>query len=371
MLDVAILTTPQHDGVVSHERFARELLAALRERGGINARVVGRDQAQGARSGTLRDRGRRTASRFIGYPRAARRLRADVFHLIDQSYGHLVAALPAQRVVATCHDLVPMRAGLPGAGFTVPRVTRARCGFSARGLRRAAHVACVSEATRTDVIELLGIDAQRTSVVPNGLAESFRPLSGDRREHVRAELGGDAKLVLHVSSGAVYKNVEGTLEALARLRASEPRALLVRVGAALTDEQRTLAARLGVSAAVRELGRVDDERLVELYNAADAMLFPSHWEGFGWPALEALACGTPTDVSDCAPLRETVGNAALAAPARDPDALAAAVLELWSSPALRDSLRERGLQRAAEFSWRATAARYAALYEQIAARATR
>ncbi len=369
MLDVAILTTPAHDGVVSHERFARELLAGLRELDGIEARVVGRQEGQDATGRSLTDRTRRTASRFIGYPRAARRLRADAFHLIDQSYGHLVAALPAERVLATCHDLVPIRAGLPGAGFTVPRVTRARCGFSARWLRRAAHVACVSEATRADVIELLGVDPQRTSVVPNGLARSFRPLAEDERGRVRAGLDSEARLLLHVSSGAVYKNVEGTLEVLARLRASEPRTLLLRAGAPLTEEQRALAEHLGVLPAVRELGRVSDQRLVELYNAADAMLFPSHWEGFGWPALEALACGTPTVVSDCAPLRETVGGAALAAPAGDAGALAAAVLELWSSPALRGSLRERGLQRAAEFSWPATAARYAALYEAIGARA--
>jgi glycosyltransferase involved in cell wall biosynthesis len=367
MVDVAILTTPAHDGVLSSDRFARELLAGLRELDGIDARVVGREEGRDATGPSLADRTRRTGSRFVGYPRAARRLRADAFHLIDQSYGHLVAALPARRVLATCHDLIPMRAGLPGSGFSVPRITRARCAFSARWLRRAAHVACVSEATRADVIDLLGVDPRRTSVVPNGLSRTFRPLGEQERDRVRAGLDPGGRLLLHVSSGAVYKNVEGTLAVLARLRASEPGTVLLRVGAPLTEDQSGLAAHLGVQDAVHELGRVDDECLVELYNAADAMLFPSHWEGFGWPALEALACGTPTVVSDCAPLRETVGGAALAAPARDPDALAAAVLELWSSPAVRGALRERGLQRAAEFSWRATAARYAALYQEIAA----
>ena len=140
-------------------------------------------------------------------------------------------------------------------------MTRARCAFSARWLRRAAHVACVSKATRADVIELLGVDPRRTSVVPNGLARSFHPLGEDERERLRAEIDRGARLLLHVSSGAVYeKNVEGTLEALARLRASEPRTLLLRAGAPLTQEQRALAERLGVLPAVRELGRVSDEK---------------------------------------------------------------------------------------------------------------
>ena len=154
---------------------------------------------------------------------------------------------------------------------------------------------------------------------------------------------------------------------LAHLREAGIETILLRAGAPPLDARlKAIAQKHGVLEHVVELGSIGDQRLVELYNAADATLFPSHWEGFGWPAAEALACGTPTVVSDCAPLLETVGNAALAAPATDPAALAAAVRRVWDSPVLRDTLRQRGLERARQFSWRSTAERYLHVYRRIA-----
>jgi glycosyltransferase involved in cell wall biosynthesis len=117
---------------------------------------------------------------------------------------------------------------------------------------------------------------------------------------------------------------------------------------------------------VIERGAVSEQNLVRLYNAVDAVIVPSYWEGFGWPVVEALACGAPTVISSCEPLLEAAAGAALSAPADDPAAHAAAVERIWASASLREELRQRGFERARSLTWDRTAAEYSALYRRIA-----
>ena len=118
---------------------------------------------------------------------------------------------------------------------------------------------------------------------------------------------------------------------------------------------------------VVEEGRVDDERLVELYNAAELLLFPSFHEGFGWPPLEAMACGTPVVVAEIPALRETAGDAALYAAPADDERLAEQAAQVLGDPALAERLSAAGLERAGLFSWERCAAAYAELYRAAAA----
>jgi len=236
--------------------------------------------------------------------------------------------------------------------------------FSVRSLRAAARVVCVSEATRRDLIAYGGVDPARTSICPPGVSSSFRRLDPETRRRVRGEFPPEKRLLMHVSSGWPYKNVEGTIEVLARLVSEGHDVLLVRVGVPLRPEQAALAMRLGVGRRVIETGSVSDTRLVELYNAADTFLFPSRWEGFGWPAVEALACGTPVVVSTCDALLEAVDGAALAAPASAPDALAREVIRLWSDDELASTMRRRGEKRARRLSWDSAADHYVRAYRE-------
>lgn len=365
---VTVLPTLPQDGVASMNRFARELVAEMRKRERFDTRLAPHPLALGDGGHRLRARGGRTIARFVRYPMVVRKLDSDLFHIADQGYAHLAAAVPKERTVVTCHDLMPLQAAAVGAPFRAPRVTVARYRLSVSFLRRVAHVACDSEVTRRDVVRILGVDPARTSVIPIGVNRRFKPLGHDVRERLRCDFPGNPRLLLHVSSGFPYKNVEGTLEVLSHLRRAGAPALLLRVGVPLTPAQWDLAARLGVADAVHDQGRVDDERLIELYNLVDAMIFPSHWEGFGWPALEALACGAPVVVSNCAPLLESTGGAALSADARDSKGLAAAVLRLWSSADLTETLRTRGLGQARSHSWDEVTRRYSELYAAVAGR---
>jgi len=359
---------PSDEAVVSMDRWIVELSDELRRSPDVDVTVIAPPGA-----GAHRPRGqqvRRSVGRFAGYPLAVRNLEADVFHIVDHATAHLAAVLPSERVVVTCHDLMPLMAASGEVPFSIGRMTLARVRFSVSFLRRVAHVACVSESTRSDVISRLGVAPGNTSVIPPGLDRRFRPFEPKARAAARATFGRspDAKLLLHVSSGFAHKNAGGALEVLSRLRAEGIDAVLVRVGVPLSPPERDLAGRLGILDAVLDLGRVSDERLVEIYNGVDTVLIPSHSEGFGWPAVEALACGTSVATSTASAVLEAVDGAGVSAPADDPDALAAAVLSLWRSPSLRHSLRERGLARAATLSWRRAAERYLEIYAALATR---
>ena len=309
-------------------------------------------------------------TRFVRYPLAVKRTPADVYHIVDHGYAHAASLLPRERTVISCHDLMLLKAEEGLAGFTPGRAQLARFRWSTSFLKHAARVICPSESTKQDVVRLRGVAPERISVVPYGVDARFRPLGDDARARLKGGLPGASRhTMLHVSTGDAYKNVSGTLRVLAALRESGLDITLIRIGKALTEDERGLATRLGVEAHIVECGRVPDERLVELYNAADVLLFPSFYEGYGWPPLEAMACGTPVVTSDAPSLVEVVGDAGLQAPAHDTGALAAAVRAVIESTELAAGLRRRGIERAAQFTWQRTIDGFAEAYALVGERA--
>lgn len=353
----------------SMERYADELADALSHLGTFEVDQIGPGASSWARFPLAAALDRRV-TRFAGYRRQLAGRRADIFHITDHSYADLAAALPPERTVVTCHDLTLLRAETEPLGFRGPRATVRLFRRRVEHLRRVAHVACVSEQTRGDVVELIGVDPERTSVIPNGIDPRFMPLAEERRAALRAAVAPtETAVLLHVSTGDPYKNVEGVLRTLAALRSDGRDTILLRAGRPLRPEQATLAASLGVTSAIRELGRVADERLVELYNLADVLLFPSHYEGFGWPPLEAMACGTPVVTSEAAALVEVTGEAALHAPANDAGGLAAAVRSLLDDDERAAALVDAGIERAARYRWADVALAFSERYGEVLDRA--
>ncbi len=310
-------------------------------------------------------------ARYVRGPLAVARRRAApaVFHLTDHSYGHLAAITPPARTVISCHDLLVLRAREEPVGFRPRPWTSARFSWSTSFLRRVARVVCGSEATRDDVIRLRGVAPDRVAVVPYGVSERFAPLGRAVRERVRAELGLSGPAMLHVDSGQRYKNAAATLRVLASVRAAGVPVSLVRIGPPLAAPDQQLAHQLRISGAVKALGRVSDERLIEVYSAADVLLFPSHTEGFGWPVLEAMACGMPVVTSRAPALAEVAGDAGLRADAGDVAGLATAVSAVLGDRQLAERLRRRGRERAGRHSWSRTADGYAGVYAAVARRA--
>lgn len=314
-------------------------------------------------------------ARFVRYPIAAALREADVYHIIDQGYAHIAAFLPKRRTVITCHDLMLLRARDGTLGPKGTWTSTLRFQWSTSYLQRVGHVICVSEATRADLQRYRRVPEDRVSVVPNGIASRFRPLNEEAIRAAKTTLLGNAdQAILHVSTGVPYKNVDATLRVLGALRSAGRNVALVRVGVSLNDAEVDLARKLGVIEYVVECGRVGDDRLVELYNASEVLLFPSFHEGFGWPPLEAMACGTPVVTSDAPALMEIVEGAGLVAPPGDLRGLTAAIRAILDDPGFASKLRAQGLARASYYTWGRTTAGvadvYAKVLEESARRAT-
>jgi len=220
-----------------------------------------------------------------------------------------------------------------------------------RALRRAALTLTGSEFSRDRLSAALGLDPARIRVTPYGLDPRFTP--GPRAEALLARLGVHRPYVLTVGTLQPRKNVEALLHASNALRADGVDHELVVVGARGWLDDRLLR-QLGAEAltgAVHLTGRVSDAELVDLYRGAELFVFPSRYEGFGFPVLEAMACGTVVIAADRGSLPELVGDAGVMVDPDEPRALQVALGELLSAPARREELVARGLRRSGEFTW--------------------
>ncbi len=294
-------------------------------------------------------------------PRRLRQLHIDVLHSPHHTTPLLFCG---RRRVVTFHDLT---------FFLLPeRYPSTRRLYFQTMTRRSARVADAiitpSEAVRQDVMRILRVPPERVFVTPEAAGPAFRPQDASAIEAARRRYGLAGPFLLSVGSLEPGKNRERLLLAFARLRAQGLGHTLAVAGqqAWRYEGEEPLARRLGLGDAVRFLGYVPQADLPALYSAADLFVFPSLYEGFGLPALEALACGTPVVASNVSALPEVMGDAALLVHPFDVEGLAAAMERLLRDDALRADLRERGLQRAAEFSWERTARETLAVYEWVA-----
>jgi glycosyltransferase involved in cell wall biosynthesis len=258
---------------------------------------------------------------------------------------------PFRRVV-TVHDLI------------YARFPEAHAGIRDKGMRvlvpQAAHrshrVIADSLSTRDDLVEMLGVPAGKIDVVPLGLGGVRRaePLS-ERETRARFELGA-RRVALSLSAKRPHKNLLTLIGALGRIP-TEHRPLLVLPGYPTWHEAelRARAEADGVAADVRFLGWLSGEELEGLWTLAEAFVFPSLYEGFGLPVLEAMARGVPVACAEASSLPEIAGDAALLFDPRSEQAIADALRRLLEDPALRERLRGRGLARVGEFTWERTA----------------
>lgn len=235
--------------------------------------------------------------------------------------------------------------------------------------RRAHHIIAVSHAAKSDIVNQLGIPPENISVVHNTIKAIFRPNRSETlSETIRRRYGLDQEFILSIGSAALRKNIVGLVRAYARL----PREQRARYQLCIVwtysfppYELLSLIDRLGVRARVRFLERVSDEDLALLYNAATLFVFPSLYEGFGLPPLEAMACGTPVVAANSSSIPEIVGDAGLLVDPTDFDALARAVERVVDDTTLRAELCRKGLERAKLFSWERFGKQTLEVYERV------
>jgi glycosyltransferase involved in cell wall biosynthesis len=350
------------------EVYARELVAALAKRDDLRLslflnRLAGPEWLELA-PGLVADIDPRRRTQWVvgdqvHSVRMANRARADLVHSLAST-----GAVGGQFArVVTVHDLhyrvhPDTHFGMRALGMRA---------LVPLAVRRAHRLIVPSEATRADLLRFTGAEPERVDVIPEGIGQSpgTQGDAGAGRERLGA---GERPVVLSVSAKRPHKNLARLIGALARIP-GERRPLLVLPGypTPYEDELRELARARDVSADVRFLGWVSSRELDDLYAAADCFVFPSLYEGFGLPVLEAMARGVPVATSGRASLAEVAGDAALRFDPDDEASIAAAIETLLGDEALREQLRAAGRERSSGFTWERAADLTVAAYRRALA----
>lgn len=240
---------------------------------------------------------------------------------------------------------------------------------SALARKRAARVIAISESTKRDIVEYLDIPEERIAVTHLAADGAYKPIDDDRLlDEVRARYQLDGDFLFYVGTVEPRKNLARLIKAYSRLEPSvrDHYRLVIAGGSGwLNSDIYALVESLKLEGSVRFLGYVAAADLPVLYNLATAFAYPSLYEGFGLPPLEAMACGVPVVTSNVSSLPEVVGDAALTVDPTDVDMLSDALGSLLRDEALRASLRRKGLYRAAEFSWERAAKETLAVYRSV------
>jgi glycosyltransferase involved in cell wall biosynthesis len=237
--------------------------------------------------------------------------------------------------------------------------------FTKLSVQRARRVIAISENTKRDVVQQYGISPDKVDRIYYGLDPDFRPLPGEQVAAFRDRQGLPKRFILFVGTLEPRKNVVRLIEAYARLPGYSPPLLLVGGKGWLYNEIFARVEQLDLADRVRFVGYIPGEELPWWYNAADLFVYPSVYEGFGLPPLEAMACRTPVITANATSVPEVVGDAAMLVNPRDPVEIAAAIEMLLSSDELRDELVKKGAERAAAFNWRRSAQETRKIYARV------
>ncbi|MGI8671090.1 MAG: glycosyltransferase family 4 protein [Luteitalea sp.] len=297
-------------------------------------------------------------------PSIVRRERADVFHAPHYVLPPLVTC-PA---VVTIHDCIHLM-------FPQYLPSRLAYGYARTFMwiatHRSSHVLTVSEASKRDILRFYRIPPDKITVAYNAIDEQFHQLAAPEdiaRTQERFQLHDP--FVLYVGNIKPHKNVERLIEAFALFRAgplANTKLLIIGDEISKYPTLRRAVRRGKLHKHVRFLGFVDDHTLAALYRLATVFAFPSLYEGFGLPPLEAMASGTPVVTSNVSSLPEVMGDAAILVDPREPTAIAHGLRRALLDTTLREQLRERGLVRAAHYSWPRTTETILRIYREVAA----
>jgi glycosyltransferase involved in cell wall biosynthesis len=290
---------------------------------------------------------------------------ADVIHICDHGNALYTRYLQNKPHIVTCHDLSAVLSGLN-------EFSEHKTGWTGRilqkmivnGLNKAQKIACDSEKTKNDVIRLCSINQENVSAIYIGLNYPYSPMANAETQQRLIALGvPEGRFLLHVGANHWYKNRPGVLAIFSQLiqKLNESEFYLVMVGEAMTDEMRSFIQSNNLSERVIELVDIDNENLRSLYSSATALLFPSFQEGFGWPIIEAQACGCPVFTSNRPPMNYIGGDAAIYI---EPDNHEQAAETILHSLPILETLKLKGLTNCQRFTSEKMINEYIALYQQ-------
>ena len=365
---ITLLANYEPDAQWSMLNFDRFLAEQLRGKG-VRVEVLRPPPRLGARAGKWI----RYVDKYVFFQPALRRAAKaasasrSLLHICDHSNALYLHTAGARRNVVTCHDLIAVRIAhgeFPGIGTAWSGKILQRLILT--GLAKSHFVVCDSHSTQRDLVRFLPKLAGRSNVVHLSLDPRWHPVAREEARAMAAPLDDARPIVFHLGANCWYKNWEGILRTFARVieraRPDQPRPLLVLGSGILSEENRAFVREHRLENDVVNPGRLTEAQILGLYNIASVFFFPSRFEGFGWPLLEAQACRCPVVCSKEGSLGEIVEDSALTAHPDDEKALATHLDALLHDPKLREETIQRGLQNSARFTHARTLDGYLAAY---------
>lgn len=266
--------------------------------------------------------------------------------------------------VVTVHDLIPLM--VKGHSRFRKRVRfKLKMKYM---LKKADHIIAVSRCTKRDIQRIFSVPEDKITVIPNGVDDFFQPLSQCETAYiyVKYHIPKDVKIILTVGNKQYHKNLKRAIEAFANLKnVAQYRMYIVGSNSSEYDDIDKFIISHNLSTLVREIGYINDIDLRAFYNIADVFLFPSLYEGFGIPPLEAMKCGTPVICSRTSSLPEVVGNAAILVNPYSVQQMTAALERVLASDEVKNNYIQKGHEQVKKFTWRNTSKQTKALLENV------
>lgn len=296
--------------------------------------------------------------RHLYYPiLIKRKIKQGITHITSQNQSHVLNWIKPKKTLITVHDLIPY---IIKSDHDL--LTTSDFRFCLRGIKKADKVIAISEFTKNDLIKHLKIPEDKITVIYQGVNEQYKKLSNFKKPEFFAE-----KNILFVGSEQKRKNLTTLIKAFYLVKKKISNVRLIKVGKPQHGNRKeliNLIKQLNLQNDVIFVGYVKENDLPIYYNAADVFCFPSLYEGFGLPILEAMSCGCPVISSCLTSLPEVVGDAGILIEPTE-EKFAEKIEELLENEKLRNELAEKGIKRAKEFSWKKTAEETFKVYEQL------
>jgi len=280
-----------------------------------------------------------------------------LYHIIDHSYGHLAFFLPKNKTVVTCHDIIPLK-------FKSLMGLRGRILFNLyiKGMKKAKKIITISKNTKKDLINILKIPSGKIKVLYYGF--EFPTIKKPNKKKLQRKLGFENKIVLMSVGNVFYKNTMLILQSIKELEKRYPNLLLVKIGGFSEEEERFIE-KNGLKERVLVRKNLSQEEMSEQYYASDVLTFPSIYEGFGRPPLEAMACGIPVITSNVTSLPEVVGNAAIKINPFSLKEMKESLIKIIENKKFREDLINKGKKNVKRFNLKNHCKELEEIYEDV------
>ncbi|RXA19353.1 glycosyltransferase family 1 protein [Methanosarcina sp. MSH10X1] len=299
---------------------------------------------------------------YFAYPFIVKKkmVKDNIKHITRQDLAFLLELVDLKKTIVTCHDIIPI--AYYGTRNPIWKL-------NARGLRKAEKIITVSEFSKKDISKYIKYPEEKIEIIPPAVDRSLYYQNRNRAILKRYGIGEDEKVILYVGAEEPRKNVQFLVNSFSKLKNRIPEVKLLKVGMpnylGVREKLLKQIESLNLQKDVIFTGYVSESELAEIYNAVDLFVFPSLYEGFGMPPLEAMACGTPVITSNTSSLPEVVGDAAIVADPYDVNKLAEEMYQLLTDDGLKEEIIRKGLKRSKIFSWEDSAEKTLKLYKEL------